>query len=581
MRRIIIVTLILLLLILCVPVPTAAQKIDDRSFDATTEIDYTKYFSNYVLRQGYSENTSKEWLKQHNAPFLKIGTIVPNGGGLRTFVGKKLDSRAYEDMWDVFEESPYQEVAPMVYMRYCWCQLEDNNGNYLFDNVLEPVLKGCVDNHQRFTIGLLINSYSIKSVYAGLTEDQDGSIRKYSVPKYIFEKMQRSGHPMIKDDQNEKWWSANLDSPYLYSRFEALIAALNVWLEGKVKGTNVKRRDVIFGVEERYLGYWGEGGLTTKITPKTKLVESYHNILSSTFHDKVLIAPGQLLNSLPEEKKKYSDSEKIVMHCVYNMLAKGTDIAKTGLFRDSWKPYDNRYDVTSKRLMLDDSGRAISVMQYLTDNTFLDGYTTGEFGFMANVEQNGLSPYQDIYNSFQRMRMNGISLHNYTIYEGRINKDFPYQFTPYGTHQQARDVLSVTGYRIVMNTFHIEKQSDGSYLVKVLFSNIGMAPVIGDYYKVHLLVKDPRKRIVKDYVSDFDIRKIRPSDKLELGAYDPSHGYVLTYSIPALSLNNGVLDLYLRIDDEKGIEYPMTLSNYGRYMESQGGDGSYKLGILK
>ena len=36
-----------------------------------------------------------------------------------------------------------------------------------------------------------------------------------------------------------------------------------------------------------------------------------------------------------------------------------------------------------------------------------------------------------------------------------------------------------------------------------------------------------------------------------------------------------------RVEDEKGIEYPMTLSNYGRELESQGGDGSYKLGILK
>lgn len=577
MRKTLLFTFFILISIL----ELSADNVDNVVPDKSNIIVYTKYFSPYVLRQGYSENTPKEWLRQHNAPFLKIGTIVPNGGGLRTFTSKKIDKSADEDLWDVFEESPYHEYAPMQYMRYCWCQLEDNEGNYLFDEVIEPVLKNCVNNHQRFTIGLLINSYSIKGVYAGYTSDSDGSIRKYTVPKYIFDRMQSSDHPVIKDDQYEKWWSANMDSPFLYGRYEAFIKAFSIWLEANVKGTKIKRRDVIFGIEERYLGYWGEGGLTTNTLPKTSLIESYHNLLVTTFFDKILIAPGQLLNHLPKQKNRYSDTESVMMHCVFNMLSKGTNAAKTGLFRDSWKPFDDRYDIVSQRMMLDDSGKIVKIVDYLTNNTYKDGYTTGEFGLSTNTEQYGLIPYQHLYDSFQRMRMNGISLHNYTIYEGNINKDYPYQLIPYGTHQQVRDVLSVTGYRIVMNTSHIEKQSDGSYLVKVLFSNIGMSSVMGDYYKVHLLVKDAKKRVIKDYKTDFDIRLIKPSDKMELGAYDPSHGYVLTYTIPALSDIIGEADLYLRIDDEKGIEYPMTLSNYGRSMEKNGGDGSYKIGNLR
>lgn len=549
--------------------------------DTSKFIDYTKYFSPYILRQGYSDNTPNEWLRKHNAPFLKIGTIVPNGGGLRTFTSKKIDKSADEDLWDVFEESPYQDCAPMQYMRYCWCQLEDNEGNYLFDDVLEPVLKNCVDNHQRFTIGFLINSYSIKGVYAGYTKDTDGSIRKYTVPKYIFDRMQHSEHPMIKDDQYAKWWSANMDSPYLYSRYEAFVRALDKWLEGNVKGSKIKRRDVIFGIEERYLGYWGEGGLAANTLPQTNIIESYHNLLVATFKDKILVAPGQLMNHLPKHKSSYSKAERVVMHCVYNMLSRGTDVAKTGLFRDSWKPYDDRYDIVSQRMMIDDSGRTVKIVDYLRDNTFRDGYTTGEFGFNTDIEKYGLVPYQHLYDSFQRMRMNGISLHNYTIYEGSINNEFPYQFDPYGIHQQVRDILSVTGYRIVMNTSHIEKQSDGSFVVKVLFSNIGVAPVVGNYYRVHLLLKDGNKHVVMDYTTDFDIRSIKPLENLELGTYDPSHGQVFIYKIPALANNAGTTGLYLCIIDEKGIEYPMTLSNYGRSMEKDGGDGSYKLGILK
>ena len=549
--------------------------------DKSPNIDYDKYFSQRVLRNAYSENTSKEYLRSINAPFLEIGKMVPNGGSLRAFRGTVYDSNREGDLWDVFEESPYLSGPPMYYMRYIWCQLEDNNGHYLFDEVLEPVLKDCIEKKARFTIGLLINAYSIESVFAGYTYDEDGIKRKYSIPTYIFNKLQASQYPMIKDDYYSKWWSPNLDSPYLYERFEAFIKALDTWLEKPVKGTRIKRRDVVFAVEERYLSDWGEGGLWGPTIPKTNMIENYHNVLLTTFYDKIIIAPSGLVSQLPVKKDSYSTKEKTIMRCVYNMLSTGTSKGTTGLFRDSWRAYDNVLDSDFNRMMMDKDGNEIPLYDFIVSNTFPNGYTTGEFGFLQNVDQYGLVPYQTLYYSFSHMKMNGISIHNYTISEKSINKDYPKTFVPYGSLQIARDMLSVTGYRIVMNDSFIVNNSDGTISVRILFSNIGTSKMFADYYRPHLIVRDEYYRITGDYVVDFDLRTVLPSENVELGAYNPSHGYVLSYTLPALKKNIKKAYFYLRIDDVKGIEYPMTLSNYGRLLESSGGDGSYRLGSLR
>ena len=545
------------------------------------KIDYEKYFSQRILRKAYSDNTSKEYLRSINAPFLEIGKIVPNGGSLRAFRGRVFDNKKESDLWDVFEESPYLAGPPMYYMRYVWCQLEDSNGKYLFDEVLEPVLKDCIGKKARFTIGLLINAYSIESVFAGYTNEDNGIKRKYSIPTYIFKKLQRSDHPMIKDDYYSKWWSPNLDSPYLYERYEAFIKALATWLEKPVNGTSIKRRDVIFAVEERYLSDWGEGGLWGATIPSTNMIEKYHNVLLKTFNDKIIIAPSGLLSQLPVKKKSYSTKEKIIMKCVYNMLSTGTNKGNTGLFRDSWRAYDNVLDFDINRMMMDKDGNEIPLYDYIVNHTFPNGYTTGEFGFLQNVEKYGLVPYQTLYYSFTHMKLNGISIHNYTIRENSINKDYPKTFIPYGSLQIARDMLSVTGYRIVMNDSYIEKNSDGTFTVRILFSNIGTSKMFADYYRPHLIVKDENNRLVGDYVVDFDLRTVLPSENIELGAYNPSHGYVLSYTLPSLKKGIKNANLYLRLDDVKGIEYPMTLSNYGRFLEKDGGDGSYKLGSLR
>ena len=538
------------------------------------DIDYGKYFSHMMPRGAKVRYTAPKNNRSTNIPFLEIGTIVPNGGIFRSFQGKVFNHEGDGLLWEVFEESPYQNSLPMLYFRFSWCTLEDNEGNYLFDEVLEPILEKCVSNRARLTMGLLINSYSTTAEYAGFTKDDDGTIRKYSVPTYIFDHLQQSDFPMIKDDLYAHWWSANMDSPYLYKRFESFVKALNQWLKKDVNGTSIRRRDLIFAVEERYLGYWGEGGMRKETLPKTNMVNKYHDLLVSRFKDKILIAPGQLLGHLPQVKDTYTEQEIVIMNCVYNMLSKGTRAGTIGLFRDSWGAYSDIYDIISKRVMKDKKGNIIPLAQYLLENTYADGYNTGEYGGKVENE-----PYKALYNSFKLMRMGGISVHNFSVTVMGENNSRRIDPSPY--YQRGRDMLSVTGFRIVMGVPEIIINKNRTYTINIPFSNIGTSRVYADYYRPHLIVKDVNGSIINDYVCPFDMRTIIPSENNDLGEYRPDESVVMSYKIPRLNKNVKHADLYIRIDDEKGIEYPLTLSNYGREMESHGGDGSYKLGILK
>ena len=142
-------------------------------------------------------------------------------------------------------------------------------------------------------------------------------------------------------------------------------------------------------------------------------------------------------------------------------------------------------------------------------------------------------------------------------------------------------MLSVTGYRIVMGTPEIIINKNGSYTVNIPFSNIGTSRMFADYYRPHLIVKDDDGNVINDFICTFDLRTVMPSENNDLGEYRSDESVIMSYTVPRLDKSFQHVDLYIRIDDEKGIEYPMTLSNYGRFMEKDEGDGSYKLGKLK
>ena len=111
-------------------------------------------------------------------------------------------------------------------------------------------------------------------------------------------------------------------------------------------------------------------------------------------------------------------------------------------------------------------------------------------------------------------------------------------------------------------------------------SNIGLSKIFYNYYKIHIIVKNSQDLIINETISDFDIRQLVPSKTVEPLAYNPAFGKCVKVTIPNIPIENIPAKVFLCIKDEKNIEFPLCLSNYGRNMESEGGDGSYLLGTI-
>lgn len=116
-----------------------------------------------------------------------------------------------------------------------------------------------------------------------------------AVPKYLFEKIQTSEYSMYKDNQFGNAYVPNYDSPLLLERHKALLNAFAKWINGNVQGTNIKRKNIIYSIEMRYFGYWGEGATQGGLYPKTSLFNEYIDSYIDAFPDILLLAPINIL----------------------------------------------------------------------------------------------------------------------------------------------------------------------------------------------------------------------------------------------------------------------------------------------
>lgn len=162
--------------------------------------------------------------------------------------------------------------------------------------------------------------------------------------------------------------------------------------------------------------------------------------------------------------------------------------------------------------------------------------------------------------------MSGLSVQNLTI--KRNGAPLPVSDSIY---QNAANCLSMIGYRIVLSSPSLIRKRRSYYQVSFKLSNIGVSRIFHNYYKIHIITKDNYNNILTDKGSSFDLSKLVPTSSEPL-LYNESKGLNVTETVKANKGNQ----IYIRIDDEKGIEYPMTLSNYGRQE-----DGSYLLGKIE
>lgn len=545
---------IFIILFFIVNITGFAQEVEFRYSKA--DIDYNKYFSDSV----YNQNKTNE--KVYNLkPMLDVGICVPNGGIFKLFNKTQWKDKTSSKHINVFSESPYIEKTPLLYNRYGWYSLEEKKGKYKFDQIIEPLLIKAYKNNSRVILGIASmcgESSHMSHLYNG---------RNMAIPVYLYEELANSKFPVYEDNTYGKGYTVNYDSPLLFKRYNNLLKAFSKWLEGNIRGTDLKRKDIVYAIEMRYMGYWGEGSVKSSFYPETNLIDSYITSYIKHFPNILLIAGGQETLHLPTYeyylKNKENKQNDVAMQHVYKLLTFKNNVGNIGMFIDSWHKYSNQYDLNSRRIIKTEKGEIISLANFLKENVWGNIYLTGEFGYLTTLSPKGDIPYSGLYQQFSSRHVSGISIHNLTVSDSKKKLDIVDE-----VYDNARKCLSMIGYRLVLNSLKTNQYKD-NLSVSFCLRNIGISKIFHDYYELHLIIKDNNDHIIVDHRSDFDFRTIEANDHEPL-LYIKG-GSKIQETIP---YKKG--KLYMKIIDKKGIEFPLCLSNYGRLS-----DGSYFLTELQ
>ena len=505
------------------------------------------------------------------APMLEAGITVPNGGILRLFPRVTMKGKMQRELVKTFDESPYKDVQPLRNMRYTWNRLERGKGEYLFDKELEPLFVQCVKEHSRVTPGL---AWMCGGGYpsAPLLDGQ-----RCTVPEYLYRELASSDHPMRVDPSYGGGLTPDYDSPLLLERFRALLNAFSAWLDGNVTGTQIKRRDVVYGIEMRYFGYWGEGAVKNGSYPVTDVFDGYIDAYLSAFPDILLIAPMQETLHLPSRKNYDAHPTNPqylrAMKHVGRLFRERNAAGRLGFFIDCWE--HRTHTIDNPKVMFDENGNVISMARYRAANTWGDSYVTGEFAYFIRPYSKDLVPYAALADQFAERHVAGISLHNFTIIDRVNGKPDPrYGAAPRTfvtpspeIYASARRAVSTLGYRIVLGSPKVARTAEGAEASFTL-TNVGTSRAYHSYNRLRVFVERDGKVLEEKFVP-FDLRTLLPGDKPLV--WDETRA--TPFSVKLASTSG---DVRVSFPDAKGIEHPLCLSNYGRRTS----DGSYLLGTL-
>lgn len=491
-------------------------------------------------------------------PMLNPNFAVPNCGIFRTWNGSLDDIKII----NVFDESPYKDKSNLLYCRYDWCTLEPKKDIYDFSRI-ESLMKKALRNHQRVIIGLANMTIAQSSAHFEYDDKQISS------PRYIYDALKKSKYPFVLDELHCKGgYSPNYYSPYLFKRYKVLLKTFSKWLNGNVEGTDVMRKHVIYGIEMRYAGYWGEGSINKNIYPSDyKVLDAYTDLYIKYFPTIQLIAGAlEIGQHCPiykgESLSEYTSSEISAMRHGYHLLNKKNKFGRIGLFIDSWypiQPTSNMYDSTTMKVLLDDQNHIIKQSEYYKQNVYGKVFLTGEFDYFLTNYNKDMLPYIFLGDEFTYRHTSSITLSNMNTHNAeKYKKDMQKIF------DNTKKVMAYTGYRIVLDSIHLSENN-----LTFLLTNIGVSRIFHGYYKLYIQIKDNNDNIVYSQPSNFDFRTLDYCHGKPL-SYLGQLSKRLSFQLPKIKGK-----VFVVIKDIDGIEYPMTLSNYGRQH-----DGGYYLGNI-
>ena len=392
----------------------------------------------------------------------------------------------------------------------------------------------------------------------------------------------RRGTYRIVGPKGEDEWVPDYDSPYLLERHRALLNAFAAWLEGTVTGTDIQRKDVIYGIEARYAGYWGEGAMRPEHYPKTDLLDAYAEAYVQAFPDTLICMGGHETLHLPTRdayvRNPADAAARRAMTHVGKVFRLRNRHGPVGFFIDSWQSPSDQYDADSPRVLFGAQGEVQSLAEAFFGTVYRQRYVTGEFGYLTFLGDPKLEPYEKLPEQVAARGVSGLTLHNFTAKDRAslvgVQRVRGAHYLPGGiplsdaTYARVRHAIAAVGYRLVLGSPKVVREAAG---VRASFTltNVGVSRLFHDYNRIHLVATDADGRLVEDRPLDFRLGSLAPAARPLV--WDEAKGARFSETFPP-----SVVEVRVRIPDEQGIEHPLCLSNRGR-----DATGAYSLGRAK
>lgn len=561
-----------------------------KSLNGNNYIDYTKYLPQFIIDQNDDFSQMPiEAKDEQGFVFVNIDRSIPNiGSGLKNYLyfnltlpNDQVINTASNTLYKPFEESDYRNTSVTTYRRFTWLELESTKGTYTFD-FIDEWLKSAIQYKSKVIIGLPINCYNSSLNGIEYTTEDDGSKRYYFIPKYLFDELQASDHPCLQSEEYQKQWCPDYESDIFIERFNSLLEAFNTWLNGNVSGTTIQRRKLIYAVEERFIGHWGEGIIKT--LKAGKLIQ-YHNKYLELFNDKIVCLP-LLPITICSEGWQYStlgkDNADNLKRFMYQALKTKTSVAGVGVFKDSFTCNAEGQVPTSRSTayyLLDENNNKISAYKFLRDNIYGKRFVEGEVDFIQRL-WNSVPDQISFCKDLMDMKFSCLRYGNNTIYYlGSYYNQAYRNRSDYNLKYFSR-VVNLIGYRFVYVVSNLN-MTDTQYNIQIVFSNIGLSNPFNLPYDLWVYAIDKQNNIlISQKIDNFSFDNIKREENYSAGSYPTSAIYPVNITLQKTQITVDS-DIYIAGVDRDGILYNLNFSNYGRTRLSNQINGLYKVATVK
>lgn len=478
---------------------------------------------------------------------VEEGAIQNAGCGTEIWSGGAMDGVTNLVRYAV-RVSPYSANAMI---RVGWDAYESGLGDYHFEK-MDTFFEQCLKYGQKLNVACFVTSN------AGTKQTIDDAFCCY--PDYVHAAMQKGGQ---KDQISELWlnktkhWEPNFENPYLFERYDALLAAFAAYLEKPVSvdGKTVLRKKLVRCIEMRHFGYWGEGAYPKKLIPSNSdCLIRFADAYVRHFPDIRLVVPTNGMGYSPLVYDALVDYH-------FHLMTLRNNVGLMGILRDNWGCnedagyYQKIYHAGN---LFEKNG--VKLYELIRDR-WQFAPLVGEPGRWGPKDE--FHPYWGVYEQTAYLRP--VTIRNCNVSTGRHSTN-PTDYSILKDEKALeafQRMYSVIGFRYVVTEVRITRQ-DGIMSVATDWLNIGYTPTY-DLWKIRYFMMDAVGKEIWSGFSALDLRTVFPDQEMQPGVADVTKA---RRQLDVFEDAPKTGELFMQIVDPDGISPCLNLSIRGR--NSQG-----------